>query len=51
MEITIVDSKSTLESDWYRNRHPHLLESEFKLSTIRFGTPNHISLKETDHSI
>ena len=40
----IVDPIVDLESDSYRNGCPILLESEFELSTIRFGTPNGLSL-------
>ena len=37
-------------SAWYHNHHPYLLESEFKSSKIRFGTPNRISLVPEDSS-
>ena len=42
--MKIVNSKSSLESEWYCKNSPNLLESEFELSIIRLGTPNRLSL-------
>ena len=44
IEIPINNWIVNLESDSYRNRRPKLLESELELSTIRFRTPNRLSL-------
>ena len=43
----IIDSKLSLESYFYSDCRPNLLESVFEQSTIRFGTPNCISLDFT----
>ena len=37
----------TLKSEMSYNRHPNLLESDFKSSTIRFGDPNGLTLVGT----
>ena len=46
-KLQFVDSKLSLESDSYHNHCLNLLESKFKSSTVRFGTPNRISLQWT----
>ena len=52
IKIAIIDWNPSLESDSYSNCHPNSLESEFKLSTITFGTPNnHLSLLKANKKL
>ena len=48
IEILIVDTILTLDFESDGFRRPNLLESEFELSTIGFGTPNCLTLVAID---
>ena len=48
IQILIVDSIVSLESDSYRNHRPNSLESKFESLTIQFWVPNHLSLVQSD---